>query len=107
MNPANIISGFRSCGIFPFNPTAVLDHDPCACQSNLSSGSISKSVITADILQPNDDGNTDDAVCESFTAETRFIMSIDTLKGMIYMTLNTFLGSKSNTPMKIVKDLNP
>ena len=69
MNPANIISGFRSCGIFPFNPTAVLDHDPCVCQSNSSSGSISESVITADVLQPNDDGNTEDAVCESFTAE--------------------------------------
>ena len=68
MNPANIISGFRSCGIFPFNPTAVLDHDPSVCQSNSSSGSISESVITADILQPND-GNTEDAVCESFTAE--------------------------------------
>ena len=25
MNPANIISGFRSCGIYPFNPMAVLD----------------------------------------------------------------------------------
>ena len=48
---------------------AVLDHDPCICQSNSSSGSISESVITADILQPNDDSNTEDTVCESFTAE--------------------------------------
>ena len=106
MNPANIISGFRSCGIFPFNPTAVLDHDPCVCQSNSSSGSISESVITAhhDILQPNDDSNTEDAVCESFTAEDEIRYERRHSEGM---TLNTFLGSKSNTLMKIVKDLNP
>ena len=28
MIPANIISGFRTCGVYPFNPKAVLDHDP-------------------------------------------------------------------------------
>ena len=27
--PANIISGFKHCGVYPFNPRAVLDHDPC------------------------------------------------------------------------------
>ena len=26
---ASIISGFKTCGIHPFNPKAVLDHDPC------------------------------------------------------------------------------
>ena len=29
MTPANIISGFKACGVYPFNPKAVLDHDPC------------------------------------------------------------------------------
>jgi len=31
MAPANIISGFKACGIYPFNPKAALDHmhDPC------------------------------------------------------------------------------
>ena len=28
--PANIISGFKCCGVYPFNPRAVLDHDPCS-----------------------------------------------------------------------------
>ena len=28
MMPANIISGFKTCGIYLFNPRAVLDHDP-------------------------------------------------------------------------------
>ena len=29
MVPASIISGFKVCGIYPFDPKAVLDHDPC------------------------------------------------------------------------------
>ena len=29
MAPANAISGFKACGIYPFNPKAVLDHNPC------------------------------------------------------------------------------
>jgi len=27
--PANIISGFKHCGVYLFNPIVVLDHDPC------------------------------------------------------------------------------
>ena len=69
MNPSNIISGLRSCGIYPLNPIAVLDHDPSVHQSNSPSGSTSEAVVTADILQPNDSGNAEDAACESFTAE--------------------------------------
>ena len=53
MLPANIISGFRSCGVSPFNPKAVLDHDPHVYKSKspngkLSSGSIP--VVGADNL---------------------------------------------------------
>lgn len=29
MMPSNIINGFKVCGVYPFNPKAVLDHDPC------------------------------------------------------------------------------
>ena len=28
MMPSTIIHGFKTCGIFPYNPAAVLDHDP-------------------------------------------------------------------------------
>ena len=35
MTPANIVSGFRSCGVYPFNPKAVLDHDPCVSRSKI------------------------------------------------------------------------
>ena len=34
--PANIVSGFKTCGVYPFNPKAVLDHDPC--EASHSSG---------------------------------------------------------------------
>jgi len=34
--PANIVSGFKACGVYPFNPKAVLDHDPC--EASHSSG---------------------------------------------------------------------
>ena len=34
MIPANIISGFRTCGVYPFNTKAVLDHDPCVSKNN-------------------------------------------------------------------------
>ena len=29
MVPSNTISGFRTCGVYPLNPMAVLDYDPC------------------------------------------------------------------------------
>jgi len=37
MVPANIISGFKVCGIYPFNPKTVLDHDPCTLPKEKSS----------------------------------------------------------------------
>ena len=30
MVPGSIINGFKVCGVYPFNPKVVLDHDPCA-----------------------------------------------------------------------------
>ena len=27
--PANIVSGFKTCGVYLFNPKAVSDHEPC------------------------------------------------------------------------------
>jgi len=46
MVPASIISGFKVCGIYPFDPKAVLDHDPCTPpkekpkQTNRTSGEL-------------------------------------------------------------------
>ena len=39
--------------IYPVNPMATLDHNPCIFQSNLPSGLI-------DALQPNNNANTED-----------------------------------------------
>lgn len=36
MMPRTIISGFKTCGVYPFNPKAVLDHDPCVELPNAS-----------------------------------------------------------------------
>ena len=33
--PKNHVSGFRTCGVYPFNPKAVLDHDPCTVSKSL------------------------------------------------------------------------
>jgi len=41
LSPENIISGFKVCGIFPFNPREILDHDPCAVSSR-TAGSVER-----------------------------------------------------------------
>jgi len=37
--PANIVSGFKTCGVYPFNPKAVLDHNPCEMNKSNSQSS--------------------------------------------------------------------
>lgn len=32
MVPSTIISGFKTCGVYPFNPMAVIDHNPCTME---------------------------------------------------------------------------
>ena len=53
MVPQNIISGFRTCGVYPYKPTAILDHDPCVPQSNPQQES-------DDIPVNHDDGSSED-----------------------------------------------
>ena len=53
--PANIISGFKTCGVYPFNPKAVLDHDPCVSRSQNSEYSNgSTPMVEGDLQQAND-----------------------------------------------------
>ena len=98
MTPANIVSAFRSCGVYSFNPKAVLDHDPCISRSknpkssdtDFSSGSIP--VIGEDNLhQPNNTGS-DNTICRNenrfFTDEEEILYQ--TLKDTIYMISSTF-----------------
>ena len=77
MIPANIISGFKSCGIYPFNPKAVLDHDPCVSGSkdcgSRDGDSLSDStpMVEGDAQQSIENSNSDikRARDELFTAD--------------------------------------
>ena len=53
MVPQNIISGFRTCGVYPYKPTAILDHDPSMPQSNPQQ-------LSDDNPVNQDDGNSED-----------------------------------------------
>ena len=53
MIPANIISGFRTCGVYPFNPKAVFDHDPCVSKNNPKSTD-SNNPTDGDLLSGSD-----------------------------------------------------
>ena len=50
MIPANIISGFRTCGVYPFNPKAVLDHNPCVSKNNNPKSTDGNNPTDSDLL---------------------------------------------------------
>ena len=64
MIPASIVSGFRLCGVYPFNPKAVHDHSPCVSRSeNLNLVILIIPVIGEDDLhQPSNTGS-DTTIC--------------------------------------------
>ena len=78
MFPGNIINGFKCCGIYPFNPKAVLDHDPCCASSRADSSS---QIITTPMEDSTDNdqastessSNIEDAAVESFTSEEEIL----------------------------------
>ena len=74
--PGNI-SGFKHCGVYPFNPRAVLDHDPC---NNVSVTNEVTNDGTRDNSQLEED--TDSAsVSFTFTAEEELKYSTRFAKG--------------------------
>ena len=54
MIPANIISGFITCGVYPFNPKAVLDHDPCVSKNNNPKSTDGNNPTNGDLLSGSD-----------------------------------------------------
>ena len=67
MIPASVISGFKTCGIYPLDPKAVLDHDPCE-QVILQTSGIDST--TASILMQSDTENSDGVIAQAvFTEE--------------------------------------
>ena len=93
-------------GVYPFNPKAVLDHDPCISRSknpissdiDLPSGSIPV-IGEDDLYQPNNtDSNT--TICRdenrSFTAEEEiFFTKLGTLKDTICTIPSTYFLVKN------------
>ena len=74
MIPSNIINGFKCCVIYPFNPKAVLDHDPCCVSKRTDSSSQNSTTPMEDCAgyhhaSAESSGNIEDAAVESFTAE--------------------------------------
>ena len=64
MMPGNIIGGFKVCGVYPFNPKMILDHDPCSPPKDKSQKNSDQNVIV------ESEGSSDnDAVDEPFTPE--------------------------------------
>ena len=84
MAPANIINGFKTCGVYPLNPKAVLDHDPCepkisepnALQSNDASQCHSSEVSSLTQCESNTADNSSCGVTDKFTPEeeARFVI---------------------------------
>ena len=72
MVPGSIINGFKVCGVYPFNPKAVLDHDPCALPKNIQhKNKTSEQECSVDQRVTLEcKGNVDDdAVAEPFSPE--------------------------------------
>ena len=73
MVPSN---GFKYCGIYPFNPKAVLDHDPCCASNRADSSSL---IITTpmedstDNYQASTESSGNIAAVESFTSEKEIL----------------------------------
>jgi len=61
--PANVISGFKTCGIYPFDPKAILDHDPCNQMTTQTSG----------ILLQSDTENSDSSIAQAAFTEEEII----------------------------------
>ena len=77
MIPASIINGFKVCGVYPFNPRAILDHDPCASKSKgaESNNANDPNATEGDMMQHTNggsDNNTENAITKLFTADEIF-----------------------------------
>ena len=102
MVPSNIISGFKYCGIYPFNPKGVLDYDPC-CTSKHADNS-SQSILTATYVategsagnhhaNTESSGNIEVAALESLLQLIEVLyIPLDIPKDIMYMIPNMLLG---------------
>ena len=80
MVPASIISAFKCCGVYPFNPKAVLYHDPCAskdkvseAESNSSGAQPSVSTPAVERAEDTSSESNSNSLTELFTAEKEIL----------------------------------
>ena len=110
MVPANIISAFKCCGVYLFNPKAVLDHDPCASKDKVSESNNSgarPSVFTPAVERAEDTSgeSNSNSPTKLFTAEEEILYNTRYTEGYNVHDLKyvpTFLGLKSTIQMKIM-----
>jgi len=77
MIPANIINGFKVCGLYPF----ILDHDPCASKhkgAECNNGNDDSQLnATEDHMMQHTNGgsdnNTENTITKSFTADEEIL----------------------------------
>ena len=65
MIPGNIIGGFKVCGVYPFNPKVILDHDPCTSPKEKSQQENSNQ--DSNVIVENEGSSDDDAVDKPFS----------------------------------------
>ena len=77
MVPASIISAFKCCGVYPFNPKALLDHDPCPSKDKVSEAeSNSSGAVSTPAVERAEDTSGEsnsNSSTESFTAEEEIL----------------------------------
>ena len=76
MVPSNIISGFKVCGVYPFNPKAVLDHDPCTPPKETSEQrSTTSGEAEQQINAQNEVAVSNNGAAESFSPEEQALFA--------------------------------
>ena len=67
MIPGNITGGFKVCGVYPFNPKVILDHDPCTPLKEKSQQENSNQ--DSNVIVKNEGSSDDDTVDKLFSPE--------------------------------------
>ena len=103
MVPSAIINGFKTCGIYPFNRKAVLDHDPCSIENSRGDPDTSKESLQDERLL--NDGGTDLNVCCTNEEKLRFTKRYE--EGYDLYDTRYLLWLKQNHPDSVPGNLSP
>ena len=89
MTPANICSGFRKCGIYPFNPDAI----DCTISTENPAGNVQGGA--GDEMNEDEGGECSHSAEDSgtFSAEKEQLFQMRYEEDMIFLTKNIYSGS--------------